>query len=239
MSVEIDQLWTLRGLDEELAQVRVALARLPAEKAALAGRVSADRARLDAHKKSLADLALKRRELEREIEAVTQQERKFQSQQPSVKTNAEYQALTHEINTARAKRSELETQVLILFEDEERIGADQPDIERSLAVAEAERDAKLKVIEADEQKLEQRAAALEAERQAAMAQLPAGTRSRYERLAASREGRAVVAIVKGSCGGCFRGQPPQLLQEARRRDRILFCDGCGRMLVLPPEGAAV
>ena len=239
MSVEIDQLWVLRGLDEELAQIRTALARFPGEKAALAGRVAGDQSRLEAHKKSLGDLALKRREVEREIEAVTQQERKFQSQQPSVKTNAEYQALTLEINGCRNRRSELETRVLMLFEDEERTLAEKPAIEKSLAAARAELAQKVGVIEADEKKLEQRAAELEAERQAAMAHLPSSTRSRYERLAATREGRAVVAIVKGSCGGCFRGQPPQLMQEARRRDRILYCDGCGRMLVYPPEGAAV
>ena len=51
-------------------------------------------------------------------------------------------------------------------------------------------------------------------------------------------GRAVVPILpKGACGGCFRGQPPQVLQEARRGDRVLLCDGCGRMMVWPPEGA--
>jgi len=45
----------------------------------------------------------------------------------------------------------------------------------------------------------------------------------------------VVAIVKGACGGCFRAQPPQVLQEARRGDRLLACDGCGRLLIWPPE----
>ena len=45
----------------------------------------------------------------------------------------------------------------------------------------------------------------------------------------------MVAIVKGACGGCFRAQPPQVLQEARRGDRLLACDGCGRLLIWPPE----
>ena len=67
--------------------------------------------------------------------------------------------------------------------------------------------------------------------------LPPSTRSRYERIRGSREGRAVVPIIKGACGGCYRGQSPQTLQEARRGDRILLCDGCGRMLIWPPEGA--
>jgi uncharacterized metal-binding protein len=28
-----------------------------------------------------------------------------------------------------------------------------------------------------------------------------------------------------------------VLQEARRGDRLLVCDGCGRLLVHPPDGA--
>ena len=46
-----------------------------------------------------------------------------------------------------------------------------------------------------------------------------------------------MAILKGACGGCFRNQPPQLLQDARRRDRLLVCEGCGRLLVWPPDAA--
>lgn len=236
MSLELDQLWVLRGLDEELAQIRTALAKFPGARADLAKRVENDRARLAAHQKTIADVQLKRREIEREIEAVTQQERKFAGQQALVKTNAEYQALTHEIAGCRTKRSDLETEVLVLLEDEENLAAEKPAIERSLAAAEAERGEQMRVLQADEDRLQGRAGELETARQTAMAQLSAATRGRYERVAATREGRAVVAIVKGACGGCFRSQPPQLLQEARRRDRVLTCDGCGRMLVLPPEG---
>ena len=34
-------------------------------------------------------------------------------------------------------------------------------------------------------------------------------------------------------------KPPQVLQEARKRDRLLICEGCGRLLLLPPEDATV
>ena len=67
------------------------------------------------------------------------------------------------------------------------------------------------------------------------ARLTAATKSRYERIRASKEGRAVVPIQKGACGGCYRGQPPQMLQEARRGDRLRTCDGCGRLLIWPPD----
>jgi predicted nucleic acid-binding Zn-ribbon protein len=58
---------------------------------------------------------------------------------------------------------------------------------------------------------------------------------RYEKLRAGRAGRAVAAVENGACGGCHRGLPPAILQEARRREKLLVCDGCGRLLMLPPE----
>ena len=78
-------------------------------------------------------------------------------------------------------------------------------------------------------------AALEARRGDVAAQLPPATRTRYEKLRAGRAGRAVAAIENGACGGCHRGLPPAALQEARRREKLLMCDGCGRLLMLAPE----
>jgi predicted nucleic acid-binding Zn-ribbon protein len=71
-----------------------------------------------------------------------------------------------------------------------------------------------------------------------VAALAPAARPRYEKLRAGRAGRAVVAIENGACGGCHRGLPPAVLQEARRREKLLVCDGCGRLLLLPPEPGA-
>jgi predicted nucleic acid-binding Zn-ribbon protein len=236
MSADLDTLWTLHGLDESVAQLRASLEKFPGLKRELDGRVDSDRAKLESQKKAVTEFQAARRKIEQEIESVLAQQRKFESQQPSVKTNEEYHALTKEITACKSKRSELETQVLVKYEEEEHSNASRPALEAALKASESERAAKLSAIEAEERALQARLEAAEAERAAALAELSPATRGRYERIHASRDGRAVVAIVKGSCGGCFRGQPPQLLQEAKRRDRLLTCDGCGRLLVMPPEG---
>lgn len=233
---DVDILWSLHGLDEERVTLRAALARVPEQRRQLEARVAAERAALETLRARVAEAQKRRRVHEQEIEALTAQERKFQSQQPSVKTNAEYQALTHEIATVRGKRSDVETQVLMGLEEEEALAAQKGPLEEALRAAEAERDARLAALAAEESAHAATLEGLEARRAAAIEQLTPAARGRYERVHASREGRAVVAIAKGACGGCFRTQPPQLLQEARRRDRVLVCDGCGRLLVLPPEG---
>ena len=237
VSEDIDQLWTLRGLDEELVALNGALRRFPGERAAIEQRLAGERARLVAAKARFAELQKQRRVTEQEIAGVTETERKFQTQLPLIKKNGEYKALQHEIEGARARRSDLETEVLSRLEAEDREMSERPALERGLATAEQEAVARLEEIGAAERTDRERVAALEAERQKHLERLTPALRIRYERIRASLDGRALVPILKGACGGCFRGQPPQVVQEARKRDRVLICDGCGRMLLWPPEGA--
>jgi hypothetical protein len=237
MTEELQILWTLRGLDEQLVTLHGALARYPGDRKTLEARTTSERTRLEDLKKAIGDVQLKHRKMEQDIEALQQEERKFQSQLPMVKKNEEYSALLHEIADRKGKRSERETDLLMLMDEEQRLHRERPTVEQALQKAEAETAARLATINDEERKERDQVAGLEAERQSLMSRLSPGIRARYERIRTSLDGRAVVPILKGSCGGCFRGQPPQMLQEARRGDRLITCDGCGRLLIWPPEGA--
>jgi predicted nucleic acid-binding Zn-ribbon protein len=235
VSEEIDHLWSLRGLDDEVATLKSALARFPQQRTDLDRRVTIERAKLEELKGRVSEIQKRRRDRERDIEAASEQERKFQSQLPAVKKNEEYTALLHEISGAKSKRSELETEVLVMLDDEDRQQRERPMLEQALAAAERESAERRAQIDREEVADREQLARLEQQRAVHVAALAPPTRQRYERIHASREGRAVVPIMKGACGGCFRAQPPQMLQEARRRDRLLSCDGCGRLLIWSPE----
>ena len=237
VSEEIDLLWTLRGLDEQLVALNAALERFPAQRDSIEQRLAGERARLEQAKARFAELQKTRRAIEQEIASVSETERKYKGQQAAVKKNEEFRALQHEIEGAQNQRSELETGVLLQLEAEDREQAERPALERAVTAAEKETAERLAQIEAEERADRERVAALEGERRTHLAGLNPAVRSRYERIRTSLEGRALVPIVKSACGGCFRGQPPQVVQEARKRDRVLICDGCGRMLLWPPEGA--
>ncbi len=237
MSEELDRLWVLRSLDEEVATLRASVARFPVERSTLAQRLAAERARLEALKQRFAEVQKARRQLEKDAEVITEQERKFLSQLPAIKKNEEYTALLHEISVAREKRSIVETEILLKLEDEERVQGERPTLEGGLREVERETAERLKALEAGEAREREALAALEARRAAEIERLSTATRARYERVSSSRDGRAVVPILKGACGGCYRGQPPQVLQEARRRDRLITCEGCGRLLIWPPDPA--
>jgi predicted nucleic acid-binding Zn-ribbon protein len=237
MNDELRTLWALHELDDRLVQVQEVLRRHPAERRAAETAVEAEQARLAAHQQRIAELRTSRRLIEQDIELLGGEEKRFQGQLPMIKKNEEYQALLHEISDRRTKRSDLETEVLIRMEEEEQLAGALPGIDKALAEARAAADARIVAVAAAEQKERSEAESLEERRVALLPSLPPGTRTRYERIRESLGGRAVVPIMKGACGGCFRGQPPQVLQEARRGDRLLVCDGCGRLLVNPPDGA--
>jgi uncharacterized protein len=234
MSEEIDRLWALQDLDEQAAGVRETLARFPEQRRELEHRIVEARQRLEQAKARVVESQKQRRELEREAGAVGEQERRFQQQLPTIKKNEEYTALLHEIEGARRKRSEIETRVLERMEAEESEQRERPALEQALASAQAEAAARAKLIDAQETSEQSKLDVLEARRDAHVRELAPATRARYERVHASREGRAVVGIVKGACGGCYRTLPPAVLQEARRRDRMMSCEGCGRIIVWPP-----
>jgi predicted nucleic acid-binding Zn-ribbon protein len=237
MSDELDRLWALHVLDEQAGAHAVRLRALPESRAHSERQLAAERMALEAHKAHAADALKVRRQLEKDIEAVTVEERKFQSQLPAIKKNEEYTALLHEIQGVRARRSELETRVLERMEEEDALAAGRPALEKAVRTAEEEGARRAAAFDREETQARAALAELEAQRAAQLEGLPAATRARYERVHGSRDGRAVVAIVKNACGGCFRSLSPQALQEAKRRDRVLICEGCGRMLVWPPEGA--
>jgi len=235
---ELETLWALRGLDERLVRLGTSLARYPEQRRAIEAGLGGERARVETLKRQIADLQLKHRQLEKDIETLLAEERRYQGQLPLIKKNEEYSALLHEISGVRGRRSDRETELLTLMEEEQRLQRERPELERALAAVEAETAGRLERLGEGDRDERRQAEALEAERGKLMEGLPAAIRSRYERIRTSRDGRAVVPILKGACGGCFRGQPPQILQAARRADRVLSCDGCGRLLVWPPEAAS-
>jgi uncharacterized protein len=235
MTPELATLWALHELDERLIALRETLTRLPGERRALESRRELERSRLDRHQKQLTELRLKRSQREKDASAIQSEEKRFAQQQGLVKTNAEFQALTHEIEGARARRSEVETEVLVMMDEEQALEHARPVLDRELAEVESDVRTGLARLEREESTTREEEASLESRRAERLPELPAATRARYERIRESKGGRAVVAIAKGACGGCFRGLAPQALQESRKRDRVLHCDGCGRLMLLPPE----
>ena len=67
-------------------------------------------------------------------------------------------------------------------------------------------------------------------------QLPLRLQQGYDRIRKStRDGRAVVAIRRGACGGCWNRIPPQKQLDIRLNKKLIVCEYCGRIIVYDPN----
>jgi hypothetical protein len=235
---ELRHHWALHEIDEEAVRHEAERAKFPAQRQAFESRVAAERRKLDELTSRAATLEKRRREVERDIAALEAQEKKYRTQLDAVTDQKQFVAVQHEIAGVAGKRSDLETEALTLMDDEERTAAAKPHAAEALAKAEREAAEALARIGAEDARLAGLLAELDARRADVVARLEPAQRTRYERARLLRGGRGVAAIDKGACGGCYRNLAPHALQEARKREHMLACDGCGRLVMLPPGDAA-
>jgi len=239
---ELRQHWVLHETDEEAARHEAERAKLPEQLRVLDARVTSERRKVDDLASRAAALEKRRRELERDIAAFEAQEKRFRAQLDAVTDQKQFVAVQHEIAGVAGKRSTLETEALTLMDEEERIASARPAAAEALAKAERETAAARETIDASQARLDAVIAALDARRAEVSAGLSAGARTRYERARALRGGRGVAELLEpglgstnGTCGGCHAALTPRLLQEARRREALVACEACGRLLLLRPE----
>ena len=237
MTEELRLHWELHEIDEQAVAREQVLAKHPEQRRSVEARVASARSVLAALDHRVAESAKRRRVLDGEIAAYDVQQKRFEQQLLQVTDQKQFEAVQHEIAAVRAKRDLPETEALEKLDAEEREAQARPGHAHALERALAESAATVARLTAEEAVLRSELALLDQRRTEAASRLAPAARLRYEKLRQGRGGRAVAAVTHGACGGCFRGLSAAALQESRRREKLLTCDGCGRLLVLPPDEA--
>jgi predicted nucleic acid-binding Zn-ribbon protein len=101
----------IQSLEKELDAFPKALEAARLDEAAVEAKHAVAKEALDAVQK-------RRRSLEREIEAVAENVRKYETEKTRVKTNEEFRALNNQIAHEKSRQSEIEDQVLFSFDEE-------------------------------------------------------------------------------------------------------------------------
>jgi hypothetical protein len=221
----------LEGLAEKIASVPIEVARL--EKELLAAQEAAERERA-----GLQEMQKERRRLEGDLMGVESRIAKYQGQLLEVKTNKEYQAMLHEIETCRAERAALDEKILLEMEAQEeqqrRIRSIEQDLEdrrRRTAAGKSDLERLLAALGRDRE-------ALEREREVTAARIGPTYLEPFLRVARQRKGLALVAVRDGLCDGCHVRVMPKLVQQVRRAEGLIACDSCKRFLYVAAEPAA-
>ena len=232
MLPELESLLELQRQDTLLLDAKRRRDEIPRRREALQSAVTQARATLEQAKRDLDQARLGRRSVEKEVDAFQAEAAKLERQLHDVKTNKEYQAMLHEIEGVKAKRSDQETKILESFDREESLAAAVKAAERRVQEEEARLRQGEEELTRESATLDQQVHSLTQDRDAVKPRVPTTLLSRYERLAGARDGIAVAEIKKGACGACFKALTPHAMQEARRGDIVQTCEACGRIVIL-------
>ncbi len=177
-------------------------------------------------------LLVKRRRWELDIKDAETLIKRYEEQQPLVRNNREYDALTKEIETQRERIAEA-TQMI---EETGGMGEEQvlriTDSQVTLKEREVEVAQKRSQLEEVSAATEQKLAELAEVRLLARQKVDQRYLRAYDRLRRRlRDGRAVVMLERGAAGGFT--VPPQRQVEIRQRNRIIACEHTGRIIVDP------
>jgi predicted nucleic acid-binding Zn-ribbon protein len=238
MSPELERLIELQHFETTIADARARIAAHPQRLADADARLQQAEQVVESATQRLKDSQEARRALEKDAAVYQGRLTKFKDQLSAVKTNREYQAMQHEIETAQKDLGAAEEKVL-----ERMLEIDE--LTEVVKRAEAARATEKKVIDAEKAELIKELAAVEktladttAKRAALVASLEPRLMSLFEQVAKVRKGVALsMATRDGLCSICHVRMRPQVFQQVRQNDTVVQCDSCQRILYWVPPPA--
>lgn len=232
VSEKLDALYKLQTIDSQVDKLRTVRGELPLEVQDLEDEIvglTTRAEKIQEELKELENLGLAHKNTIAESNAAI---KKYTEQQKNVRNNREYESLSKEIEfqTLEIQLSEkrikenkfaIDNKKEILVEADARLAYRQADLDAK----KGELDEIIAETEKEEKELIKKSSA-------SRGNIDERLLFAYDRLRSnSKNGLAVVQIVRNSCGGCFNSIPPQRKMEIEMRKKINICEHCGRILV--------
>jgi len=147
-----------------------------------------------------------------------------------VKNNKEYQAMLKEIETAESSRGEVETAIISLLEELDKLSALVKKDEEILKQNKNKYEQEKKMMEDDLNAVDTDVTDWEQKRIELQKIIPDELMLQYERIKKRNKGIGVTSVWKAVCNGCHMNIPPQLYNEVQRSDELFSCPNCNRII---------
>lgn len=164
------------------------------------------------------------------IQEISDQINKLENQQAAVKKMDEFNALTQEMTVANKERRSLEHNLSDLMDKQASVEDLIVSLKESLAATENSSQTVEKEISDSIRKINLEGKALLEQRSGLKEQANSDLFSVYERLLNNKKDRVIVPIENRVCSGCHIVLTPQHENLVRKKDRLIFCEHCSRIL---------
>ena len=230
----LEKLLGLQERDSKRLTLEQQLKGVPREVAAVETRIAAEKSAIETAKAEWHGLESKKKLLEVEIKSAEEKIAKYKTQQSQVRKNDEYQALTHEIDTAQTGIGTLEEQeigvMLLIDEAKKRFAAAEAELKNNITGHEG----RIRMLREREQQLQAEVKAAQEAVAAARPEVPEPQLKIYDRIATKPGHPVCVTVNGGRCGGCHLKVPTHIEVQARNGTEIATCDQCGRVVYWAP-----
>jgi len=224
-------LYTLQLIDSELDEIEEMKGDLPGEVRDLEEKIAGLKAKVKELDDTMKGAFSLRDNADSEIISLRQKIEKYKTQQFEVRNNKEYDALTREMDQAaetigklEKEMAALEIKATVARTDIETTKKELEEAEATLTEKRAELAEVSKTTETEELKFKH-------ERDKVLVRISKSDLRTYERIRNAKNGRAVVPIRRGACGGCYTAVPPQKVLELKSNSMWYLCERCGRIIV--------
>ena len=182
-------------------------------------------------KAELEELTSLKKEKDQQLQEKKEFVKKSESKLYLIKTYKEFNAAQKEISEAKNEIKQLEDEIIELIEKIEGKEKEFKEIEE-----------KFKEVSSKYEKMKEEVATKESEikgkideenkiREKFVKDLDNETLAKYNLIRSRRNGIAIVEINSNTCSGCFMNLPPQLIIEIRKKNKIIQCPSCQRILI--------
>jgi len=228
---DMEMILKLQGIDYELGELERSKDYLPDMISNLEKEIQEISKALEDSEKEVTEQTILHKKLDIELAILNQELAKFQKQMQDIKTNKEYDALTNEIVNRKLKISSTEEEILKILTNIDDLKEKIKEYKQRSEEVDKNNTAQLAYLKKELNSIEDKVKIKQGERKNLTVRIDKRLLSTYERVKKGRGNQVIVTIKKRACTGCYKGIPPQKIQEIRKGDRIFTCDNCGRILI--------
>ena len=232
---EMEMLLKLQNVDYDLGELERSKDYLPEMINNLEREMEETKNALQTSEQELKEQNLLHNKLDMDLTTLNQELAKFQKQMLAIKTNKEYDALTNEIANRKIKISETEEEILKILTHMDDLKEKITRYKKKLEDIEKNNTAQLVHLREELNSIEDKVKIKKGDRKNITVRIDKKLLATYERVKRGRGDQVVVTIRKRACGACYKGIPPQMIQEIRKGEIIYTCDNCGRILIWTDE----
>jgi predicted nucleic acid-binding Zn-ribbon protein len=220
----------LQECDSQLVNLSTKKVKLPEKIAKLDEEFQLFKNGIEQNKRKHDELKARHIECENKIKKINDAMVKTKERLLEVKNNKEYQAMLKENETAESSRGDIETEIISILEELDKLYLLVKKDEEILGQHKKEYEAEKKIIESDLSTVDADTMNWEQKRSDLRKDVSADILARYEKVKNRNNGVGVISVWKQVCSGCHMNIPPQLYNELQKTTELLSCPNCNRIM---------